>query len=157
MRSCISRIANFIDRMFVVALAVALVGSAAAGASEMNPQLRAEAEMNRGADYSAAWATASRAFGQGYSETLVARARKAASALNEGKDYSAAWTDSSSPTDSGYTPDQLARAKRVEEELNEGKDYVGARDGFDATQPLARPEYPAPVKAAGRDGVSAMQ
>lgn len=158
MKSSNSRIPDFICSTLVVALAVTLVGSAPALADETGPQLRAQAEMNRGRDYSAAWAAASRASAPGHSETLIAWATKAAGALNAGVDYQAAWEASSSSTGAGSPPVQLAGAQRLEAELNEGKDYVAAREAVHETRPSpARRPYRAPVKAAGRDGVSTIE
>jgi len=154
MTTLIARISNFVGRTLAAAVTVALIGGAAARADEKTPQQRAEAEMNGGKDYSAAWAAASRATGQGRSETLIAWARNAESALNEGRNYQAAWAGSRSSTGSGYSPDLLARAGRALEELSAGQDYAAARGAVDAH--ASSPARPAQVEA-GRDGASAVE
>jgi hypothetical protein len=120
MRNVISKV----GKLAFSAFAVAVIGAGSAFAGDLTFQSRVQAEMNRGLDYSAAVAAASRASAPGSSPQLVRRAQMAQTALNAGKDYQDAW-QAKTHSDS-YTPDEIARARRIEDGLQQGKDYVQA-------------------------------
>ena len=107
---------------------------------------RVQAELNRGKDYSAAFAEASRATGPLYASKLTPDASKALSAMNGGQDYSAAWEAASRATQTVFSPEQVAKAQKAEEEMNEGVDYAAAWEDTSNEQPAAR------VQEASRGG-----
>ena len=163
MRNSISS-SNIAGKVLIAGLAIVLMGETAAHADGLTVQQRAQEEMNRGKDYTAAWAAAERAAARAYSDAEIARARAAERAMNEGKDYDSAWTATSPATAPAYSPDQIAAATRVKEALRSGKNYASAWEAGDREPPTrAAAERPAPAKAkgrtwaAGRDGISTSQ
>jgi hypothetical protein len=156
MRNSISS-SKIVSRGLIAGLAFVLVGATTAHA-DLTVQQRAQEEMNRGKDYSAAWAAASHAVmtgGPADPGGEVARARRAEAALNEGKDYSAAWEQKSPSVDAAFTPEVIARAKRVREEIAQGKDYLTALDNATKAQPAAAPVVRPTM--AERDALSAVK
>jgi len=112
--------------------AMALFGGAAHASTV---QQRAQAEMNQGMDYVAAWQAASRATGLTYSPEVAAKVAKAQDALNAGKDYVAAWQAGSHPADATNSAEQIARAQQAQDALNTGKDYAAAWQTTDEANP----------------------
>jgi hypothetical protein len=108
------------------ALALTLLGGGAASADGLTVQQRAQAEMNKGKDYAAAWQAATRADVSSVPQGLIARVNEAADQMNRGKDYLAAREASHEASGVIYTPEQVAKAKRAREAMNEGMDYVAA-------------------------------
>ena len=133
-RTLSSIVRNIAISTLAAGLAVTVLGGAAS-ADEPTVQQRAEAEMNQGKDYAAAWADATRAAEPAYSPELVAQASRGEDALAQGKDYVTAWGDASASIPTDFSPQQIARAEKVDEEMGEGKDYVAAWEAADEAQP----------------------
>ena len=148
MRNVIPNIAKSIANISVAAGlgAMTLFGGVAHATTV---QQRAEAELNNGKDYTAAWQAATRAISPAYAPDLAANAKKAADALNAGKDYVAAWESEKNATDTVGSPEQIAKAKQVEDGLNAGKDYVAAHEATAGTQPARVVATGTSVETAG--------
>jgi hypothetical protein len=101
---------------FAAALALTVPGVAVASADSLTVQQRAEAEMNAGKDYSAAWQAAIRAATVGVypQESLIAHAKKVESRMNHGMDYFAASATPSAATESIHSTQQAAKANDME-------------------------------------------
>ena len=128
-----SKVVKQIPRIAAAALAFGLGAGVALAKEPIYPQ-RVEAEMLRGADYSAAWAAASQALGPVASPGLAARILRSQSEMNQGKDYVAANDAASRDAPTGDSSASVARSRRVEAALNAGKDYVAARDEGDESE-----------------------
>ena len=99
---------------------------------------RVQAELNRGKDYSAAFAAASVAVGPLYASEQTAYVGKALAAMNDGQDYSAAWAAAYGATQTDFSPEQIAKAKQAEDAINDGVDYAAAWEDTSIEQPVVR-------------------
>jgi len=128
--------------------AVTLLGRAAY--ADTTVQQRAEAEMNKGLDYAAAWQVASRAVAPVYLPRLSAGARRAEAAMNQGKDYAAAWEATSVRTGC-FSEEQIAKAQLAREQMNEGKDYIAAWEASASAEPATLRVARSAVATAAHD------
>lgn len=110
-KSILSILNSFKAIVFAAGLGTALVGGAAHAESVTE---RVLAEMNKGKDYNAAWQTAMRAVGSGYSPDLIVVAKSAERHLDEGKDYSDAWAAAERPLPAALREHVKDLAKRDE-------------------------------------------
>ena len=133
------------------AMSIGIGITVAAGAARADDIYALQArEMNKGQDYIAAWAAASRAVATVASPAQIADAQRHDAALARGVDYAAAW----GPSPGTPSAEQIAEANAVASAVREGRDYA---DAWTAARNAA-PEAAAPsAVVAGRPAPHAMK